>query len=168
MSDTILIGDKEDFAIQLGLHANIEKCKLCFWVQGRKMGSFTKGGELKYSIKAYNQFIADKESYYLSVFDKMTPTQINHYLVNDLFSLGRSPKKEKMEEYEKRKKIHLFFGGQFTNDGCDIIVLYKDSKVIFVYRPPKKAISHTYNTSYGNFCKVFDEYIEYCNEHSLL
>lgn len=77
MNDIIIFGYKNIFSIQLGLNANKEKCKLCFYVQGKKMGSFTKGGELKYSIKAYEVFTSKKEIYYEPGFEKMTPPQIN-------------------------------------------------------------------------------------------
>lgn len=168
MDDIILFGKKEEFAIQLGLHANVEKCKLCFFVQGKKMGSFTKGGELKYSVKAYDTFTANKEHYFLPAFEGMTATQIDKYLVIDLFSLGKSSKKEKVEEYERRKSLQLFFGSQFTNDGCEIILLYKNNKAIFIYKPPKKTTSDKYILDYEIFCKVFDEYIVYCIKNKLV
>lgn len=168
MGNIVLFGNKEEFAIQLGLHANVEKCKLCFFVQGRKMGSFTKGGELKYSIRAYNTFIANKERYFFSVFEKMTATEIVKYLVIDLFSLGKSTKKEKVEEYEKRKNLQLFFGSQFTNDGCEIILLYKNSEAIFIYNPPRKVVSYKYVIGYDILCRVFDEYISYCAKNRLI
>ena len=33
MDELLIFGDKNNFAIQLALHPNIEKCKLCFYVQ---------------------------------------------------------------------------------------------------------------------------------------
>jgi hypothetical protein len=161
MSDIILFGKKDDFAIQLGLNTNHEKIKLCFWVENRKMGSFTKGGELKYSIKAYKKFVENKENYYSPVFENMTPTQIRKYFIDEMFVLVKSNKKEKIEEYNKRKEFELFFGFQFTNDGCFIELLYKNNHVEFIYEPPRK-LAH-----YKTFCKVFDEYIIYCNENNL-
>lgn len=168
MENVITFGEKNNFAIQLGLHPNIEKCRLCFFVTGIKMGSFTKGGELQYSLKAYQKFISSKEMYFVPTFEKMTPIQINKYLIDDLFLLGRSSKKEKIEEYEKRKKLHLFWGTQFTNDTTEIILLYKDSEVRFIYRPPKKATARECKVGYDYFCKVFDEYIEYVNKNNLI
>lgn len=168
MDDVIVFGDKNNFVIQLGLHTNIEKCKLCFYVQGKKMGSFTKGGELNYSIKAYKIFTINKESYYDPIFEKMTPAQISKYLVDDLFALGRSSNFTQIEEYNKRKRLHLFFGSQFTNDGSEIILLYKEDEVKFIYSPPKKTTADEYIVDYEYFCKVFNKYIDYCISNKLV
>lgn len=89
-------------------------------------------------------------------------------MVDDLFSLGRSSKKEKIEEYKKRKKLHLFWGAQFTNDGSDIILLYRKEEVKFIYKPAQKRTADKYEVSYEDFCKVFDDYIKYCDENHLL
>lgn len=168
MEDILVFGEKDNFAIQLGLHPKIEKCKLCFFVKGKKIGTFTKGGELKHSINSYLKFINNKENYFTQPFESMTPTQICKYLVDDLFILGRSSNREKIAEYERRKKMHLFWGSQFTNDGADIILLYKDSEVKFIFRPPKKVVSIEFKISYNYFCNVFNKYIEYCNKNNLV
>jgi hypothetical protein len=165
--DIVLFGNKDDFAIQLGLHVNPEKCKLCLRVQGKKMGSFTKGGELKYSVKAYEKFAQGQESYYDSVFDKLTPTEIRKYFVDEMFALGKSNKKEKVDEYEYRQRFLLFWGIQFSNDGSFMKMLYKDENVIVVYEPPKKN-ADKYVTSFLGFCEVFEEYIDYCRDNNLI
>jgi hypothetical protein len=168
MLENKIFGDKTDFAIELGDTKTAGKYKLCFWVQGKKMGSFTRAGELSSSIKAYNTFKENKERFYLPVFDKMSPSQILKYLVTDLFTLGRSNKPEKKEDYERREKFFLFFGLQFANDGCSIKLLYKDKKVIFNYGPPKKTTANNYETTFDNFCKVFEEYIEYVTKNKIV
>jgi hypothetical protein len=168
MLENKIFGDKTDFAIELGDTKTAGKYKLCFWVQGKKMGSFTRAGELSSSIKAYNTFKENKERFYLSVFDKMSPTQIANYLVTDLFTLGRSKKTDKIEDYERRQKFYLFFGLQFANDGCDILPIYKDNNVIFIYSPPKTTNADSYETTFDNFCKVFDEYIEYVIKNKIV
>jgi len=163
----LLFGDKEIFAIQLGSLDNPEKIKLCFWVQGKKLGSFTKGGELKYSIKSYESFSMNHIMYYHPDFDDMTPTGIKKYFVDEMFTLMNSNKKEKQEEYEKRGQFLLFFGNQFTNDGSFMKVLYKENKVIFIYEPPRKE-AKKYITSFSIFCKTFEEYIKFCMENELV
>ena len=81
------------------------------------MGSFTKGGELKYSINAYKEFSSNKETYYDTAFDKLTPSKIRKYFADEMFVLMKSNKKDKQDEYGRRRKMELFFGLQFTNDG---------------------------------------------------
>lgn len=168
MENIKFFGNKEIFGIQLGLHDNLEKCKLCFWVKGRKIGSFTKGGELKYSIKAYTKFKDSKEKYYKSIFEQMTPTDIRKYFIDDMFSLGKSNKPEKVKEYEMRANFTLFFGEQFTNDSSFTKFLYNKNEVIVIYEPPKKLIAVKYNIQYPQFASAFDEYVEYCYKNKLV
>lgn len=161
-------GEKDAFAIQLEVPSSPDRCKLCFWVEGKKMGSFSKGGDLKYSIKAYNYFSGNKEQFYFSEFEHMDPTQITNYLLSSLFVFGQSQKKENQEEYERRRKMILFWGPQFTNDGCSIVTLYNDNEVFFIYTPPKKVESKKYIVDYGVFSSVFKKYISFCSDHKLV
>lgn len=164
----ILFGHKETFAIQLGLNPDIEKLKLCFWVQGQKIGSFSKGGPLKYSIKAFKLFIDNKDSFYDSRFFSMSPTEIRKFFVDEMLALLKSSKKESQIEYEYREKFHLFFGPQFSNDGCFIKVLYNSKNVIIIYEPPKKLLAVIFELNENTFHSVFQEYINYCNTNNLI
>jgi hypothetical protein len=57
MIDTLIFGNKSIFAIELGEPNTQGKSKLGFWIENKRLGNFTKSGELKYSIKAFQQFI---------------------------------------------------------------------------------------------------------------
>ena len=166
MSESILFGNRESFGIELGFSKTPRKYKLCLWVQKKRIGSFTKSGELKYFIKAINIFIAHKDEFYLPVFETKTPSQIVQFLVNDLFALGKSNKKENHDEYELRLKFYLFLGFQFSNDGSSIILLYRNNIVQFIYNPPKKATAEDYAILFVDFSNVYNEFINYCIANS--
>lgn len=168
MSENKIFGNKTDFAIELGDTKTAGRYKLCFWVQGKKMGSFTKAGELSSSIKAYTIFKNNKERFYFPEFDKMSPKQILKYLVADVLILANSDKKEKKDEYERRHALYLFLGLQFSNDGSSTRLLYKNKNVIFIYSPPKTVNADKYETTFENFCKVFEEYIEYVTKNKVV
>ena len=47
MNKTALIGNKTDFAIELGYTKNPKKFYLRFWIQGLPMGTFQKSSDLQ-------------------------------------------------------------------------------------------------------------------------
>lgn len=157
-----MFGNPDEFAIELGFTKTRNKYKLRFWIGGAKIGTFTKSGELTYSVKAYHRFTNNKEFYYLPIFDNLTPTRIFFYFTD--YTLLLSEKDEDLEEAERRSEFFLFFGKQFTNDGSDLILLYKDLKVFFMYTKAKPNDERAYSSevSYSTFCHLFDEYISYC------
>jgi hypothetical protein len=160
MKETILFGNKEDFAIELGFTKTKWKFKLCFWISEKRLGNFSKAGELKYSIKAYRKFIDNKDFYYLPLFDELTPSQIFDYLVN--FDLIYSTKENDIKESDKRIKFYLFFGEQFANETGGFLLLYKKGSVVFVVKRPMDGPIETYEIDFTFFCSIFDQYIEYC------
>ncbi|SIN69234.1 Imm42 family immunity protein [Chitinophaga niabensis] len=168
MNDIMLFGNKGEFAIQLGLHPNKKKCKLCFWAKGKKIGTFTRGAELDDSIKVYYQFSGNREDYYLPILDGMNPSQIIEYLVLEALVLVSSSKDEDFEEYQRRAKLHLNFGSQFTNDSSDLILLNKDDNVIIIYNPEKEEHIYEFVISFNTFSQVYEEYITYCLTNGLV
>jgi hypothetical protein len=165
IENLLLFGKKENFAIEIGATKNVKKFKIRFWVEGKSIGSFTKSGELKHSISEYKKFVHNKESYYLSLFDHLTFARIHYYLTD--ISLLLSDNDEDLAEFEIRKKFYRFFGDQFSNDSS-IILLYKESIVIFlVTKNGSEKIEH-YQVEYEKFDNVFREYIAYCELHKLI
>ena len=104
---TVLFGDKNNFAIELAYTKNPRKFKLGFWLENKRLGNFSKSGELKYSVREYWKFVNNKEFYYLHIFDGMSPKQIFDYLLD--WDLINSTKKEDIEEAERRQKFYVFF-----------------------------------------------------------
>ena len=166
MKETILFGNEGGFAIELGLTKTKKKFKLRFWMDGKRLGNFTKAGELKYSIKEYQKFIDNKNFYYLPIFDDLTSSQIFDYLVN--FDFIYSTKKHDIEESEERTKFYLFFGDQFANETGGFLLLYKNGKVVFIVKRPMDGPVDNYEIDVTIFCSVFDQYIEYCVVNKLV
>jgi len=164
--NNILFGQKESFAIELGMTKNPQKNKLRFWVKDFKIGSFTKADELDDSVRAYKKFTKNKESFYLQVFDHLTPTRILIYLTD--FTLLLSERDEDLKEMEKRQELSLSFGLQFHTDTSFFFLLYKNNEVKFLYKPAKKETAKEYSVHYNAFRDVFEEYIRYCNSNNLL
>jgi hypothetical protein len=166
MKETLLFGDKKNFAIELGFTKSTKIFKLGFWINSRRLGSFTKGGELKYSIREYQNFICNKDFFYRSVFDDMTPSEIFDYLL--LIFFRPAGKKLIKDDAESRKKFHLIFGDQFTNQNGSFLLLYKDNEVIFIVKRPNDGPVDRYNVDFNVFTKVFNDYIRYVGINNLL
>ncbi|TFF36537.1 hypothetical protein [Mucilaginibacter psychrotolerans] len=166
MKDTLLFGDKKSFAIELGFTKSTEIFKLGFWTNGRRLGSFTKGGELKYSIRTYQEFVYDKSFFYRSVFGDMSPSEIFDYLVMIFFR--PAGKKLTKDDAENRKEFHLFFGDQFANQTGGFLLLYKDNKVIFIIKRPNDGPVDRFDIDFSVFISAFDEYIRFVELNNLV
>ena len=161
----VILGNKQNFAIQIGYTKDPPKFKMCFWVNSKKIGTYTKGGELRFAIASFYSFWKHKETFFLPVLEKMTPQEIDKYLVRDMFELGDSDKPKDKAEYELRKSFGLFFGPQFSNDGSTITVLYQDHKVRFVYVLLRKKIFFEHHIDEDAFKQVFEELIKFEKSH---
>lgn len=163
LPETFLFGQKEQFALELESMKTKHNYKLCFWVNGNRLGTFTRGGELLYAIEAYYLFTRHKEDFYLLEFSTMSPAQIDYYLREIILLVG-STKKDKIEEYKKRAKLCLSLGNQFDADGVHL--LYHNDQVSFIYHPPfkgkVKAKIERYEVVYSVFCEVYSEFINFC------
>ncbi|RFZ94724.1 hypothetical protein D0C36_04075 [Mucilaginibacter conchicola] len=166
MEETILFGDKEKFAIELGFAKKKSRYKLRFWTEGIAYGSFTKSSELGDSITQYQKFINEKEKYYRAVFDDFSPKEIMYFLV-DFFLLGDTDGITD-EEIEKRIELYIFFGEQFTNQTSSLLLLYKKPNVIFIIQRPNDGPVDRYNISFDTFCQVFEEYIVYAQNNNFV
>jgi len=166
MEEVILFGSKADFGIELGFTKIKRKFKLRFWLKSKPLGSFTKSGELRNSIRAYNKFVNNNESYYLPLFDIFSPAEIFHYLVGFYFTDDRENVSQ--EEIDKRMEFDLFFGEQFSNQTGGFQLLYRYPNVIFIIKRPKDGPVDNYEIEFGTFCKVFDEYIAYVTINDLI
>lgn len=162
--ENTFLGDQKEFAIEIGRTKDINKYKLCFWINGIRIGSFSKGGELRFAIDAFKLFWQKRYEFNLPVLQKMTPKEIDKYLVRDMFELMDSEDQKDVEEYERRKRFDLFFGPQFSNDGSSITLLYQDSKIRFVYVLLRKQKFFEHFISENTFKAVFDELIEYAKQ----
>jgi len=162
MNNTQLFGDKLFFAIELGAPTTQGKSKLGFWIENKRLGNFTKSGELKYSIKAFQQFINNKDFYYLTLLDNKTPVEIFEYFL--CFDLLNSRKKSDVEEVERRLKFYLFFGDQFANQTGGFILLYTSGMVIFIIKRPMNGPVDRYDVPFQFFCDTFNNYIEYLSK----
>ena len=132
------------------------------------MGSCTKGGELKYSISTFYKFTQNKSEFYIPIFDSMSPVEIRKYFIDDEYWLMMSEKEEDAVELANREKLHLFFGSQFSNDGCFIQFLYNNNLVIVIYEPPRTLNAKKYLVEYDEFCGVFDQYVSFCKNNRLV
>ena len=165
MNEIVLFGNKENFAIELGLSKTPQRSYLCFWTMGKRLGTFTRSGELKYSIRAYLHFLANKDDFYNAIFDAFSPSEIDHFLIGYFFTEGRGGVSD--EETEERMKLGLIFGDQFANENGSFSILYKDKKVIFIINRPMKGPVYRCDIDFKTFCYVFEEYIAYANAHNL-
>ena len=166
MDGTLLFGEKENFAIELGFTNKPKKYKLGFWIKGKRLGSFTKSGELKYFSRAYYEFINRKDTQYLQIFDNFSPKEIDFYLIGFFFT--NECKRMSEEELNKREKFHIFFGDQFANQTGNFHLLYHNNNVIFIIKRPMDGPVDRYEILFEDFCRVFDEYIEYVTANNLV
>jgi hypothetical protein len=95
LPETFVFGQKEEFALELQSMKTKHSYKLCFWVNGNRLGTFTRGGDLWYAIEAYYLFTRHKEDFDLPEFSTMSPAQINYYLRETILLVSSKKKDEK-------------------------------------------------------------------------
>lgn len=156
MNNTIIFGEKDVFAIELGETKQVAMYKLRFWINNSAVGNFKKAGGIKQSIKEFNRFIENKERFYLDLFDDLPPLRIYYYLLDMLSDKSGNP-----DESNKKKEFYLLFGEQFNTATSGIILLYKDDKVRFLL-PRKAGVIDEVEIPYEEFYKVVGEYRSYC------
>ncbi len=156
-----LFGVKSLFAFEVGqLNATKKTAKLRFWLKGTSIGSFTKEGELIDSVKAFQKFLHNKESYYDHKFEKMTTKQIAHYFLESLVLVSGTDEDKK--EAQKRAQFDLFFGKQFSNTFGFNTILYRDGIVIFIlYRGDINKVKRL-EVPFHDFQYAFDKYYAFC------
>jgi len=163
-NNSILFGQKDHFAIEIKSGKG-KKYKFRFWIKSTPIGSFTKSGELKYSIKAYKDFVGNKDSYYLPIFDHLTINRIYVYLTDVTLLLNGDS--EGMAEFEKREKFYRFFGDQISNN-TTIILLYKSPNVIFLVSESGSEMAKGFEVVYDGFVKVFKQFVSYCETNEII
>jgi|GEM_PF-1078246 len=165
MEKCLLFGVKKSFAIELGYTKNSRKFYLRLWMQGSRMGAFTKAGELKFSIDTYKKILQRKEDLCFPLFDAMSAQDIFKYVLQiDI------DEEEGMASYEAMRHLSelSFFGPQFTNTQSFSLVLYKNNTLHFIWQNDFGAPVYEAKVPFSEFCKIFDEYITYCEGNKLL
>src|SRR3954469_1492899 len=112
MKNLILFGNKEIFAIQIETGSKLDKNKLCYWVTGRKVGNFTKGGEIKTIRTSYQKFEQQNDEFYLPQLEPFRLEQLREFFFEGLFELAGSGSMESVEEFQRRQKVLLNWGIQ--------------------------------------------------------
>jgi|GEM_PF-2670665 len=165
MKNIILFGSKEIFAIQIETGSKPDKNKLCYWVAGRKVGNFTRGGDIKTIRASYQKFKKQNEEFYLPELEPFRLEQLREFFAEGLFELVASASAESIEEYQRRRKIILDWGIQV--DGFNVILLSKPNDVLFFYTPPNQG-SKLEIVPNDIIRSVFDEFLRFCDDNKLV
>jgi hypothetical protein len=166
MNDTKLFGQKEIFAIEIGNTKTKMMFKLRFWVRNRKIGSFTKSGELSFSVQELNRFIDNKEHFYLDIFDSLDPAGIYDYITGIGLALKGKVRNNKV--FEERKFFYLLFGMQFNTVSSGILLLYKQSEVIFLLPREGHFVIDQERIPFEDFLNVVQEYTKFYQNEILV
>jgi hypothetical protein len=161
--EVIYFGKKEKFSIELGYAKKPNKYFLRFWIKELPMGTFKKAGTLDFSINTYKSILLKKDSMFLPEFENKTGEEINNY------TRGNPNKKEFAQRLEKLVPLYklAFFGPQFTDTQSEYLILYRDETLRFIWKNDFNQPLYESSVPFVEFCKVFDEYIKYCHDHSL-
>src|SRR5205085_2918263 len=129
-----------------------------------EMGSFKKAGELNFSIETFRKITQKKESLYLAVFDGMSAAEIYDYTIID------HDKEEDIKRLELLVPLYklAFFGKQFTDTQSLYLILYKDGLAWFIWKNDFNAPLRDAKITFGEFCDVFNQYIEFCMREKLI
>jgi hypothetical protein len=164
MKNLTLFGNKETFAIQIETGSKPDKNKLCYWVVGRKVGNFTKGGEIETIRTSYQKFQQQNEAFYLPELEPFRLEQLREFFAEGLFELVASASMESVKEYQRRRKYLLKWGIQV--DGFDVILLSKPNCVLFFYTPGQESKLEIVPNDI--FRSVFDEFFKFCDDNKLV
>lgn len=165
MQDEIIyFGKKENFSIELKNGKKPKKYFLRFWINNLPMGAFKKAGTLDFSINTYKSILQNKDSMFLPEFENKTGEEINNY------TRGNPNKKEYSQRLEKLVPLYklAFFGPQFTDTQSEYLILYRDEKLRFIWKNDFNKPLYEAFVPFEEFCKVFDEYVRYCQGHNLV
>jgi hypothetical protein len=162
--DSMLFGNKTLFAIELGYSKYPNKFYLRFWIQDLPMGAFKKPGDLKFSVDTFQKILKKKEYMFLPVFNGMSATEIhnytkiNHEIEEDI---------QRLDELVPLYKL-AFFGKQFTDTQSAYLILYKDSFFHFIWKNDFDKPLFEAKVRLDEFCRVFNDYAEYCYREGLI
>jgi hypothetical protein len=164
MQETILFGNKSDFAIELKSSKKPKKFYLRLWIQNLPWGAFKRASDLDFSISAFKKITKRKEEMNPSIFAGMSALEINNYTkVNheDEDDIDR------LEELIPLFKL-AFFGKQFTDTQSEYLILCKDGFLWFIWKNDYDKPLYDAKISFDQFSKVFHEYLEYCLQNKLI
>ena len=164
MFQNTLFGRKEMFAIELEYSKNPKKFYLRFWIQNLPMGTFKKAGDLKFSVDTFKRILDKKKSMFLPVFDSMTATEIHDYTK---INHDNEEELKRLQELVPLYKL-AFFGKQFTDTQSEYLILYRDEELQFIWKNDFNQSLNEGKIAFSEFCRVFNQYLEYCTQKKLI
>lgn len=163
--DCLFFGNKSLFAIEIAEAKRPKKFYIRLWFQGLNKGNFKRSGLLDDTVTNYRAIVKGKDKLYLPVFDGVTMPEIFSYVTSFNFRLD-----EDSERYDRVKHLsrHAFTATQFSNTQSHGFVLVKNDQLRLVWRNDFGLPINDATVPFDYFCKIFDEFVTYCEKNELI
>ena len=159
MKESIIFGNKANFAIEISPTKIKKKFYLRLWFKGLHMGNFERADYLDDSYKQYKKIVEKKEKMYLPIFDNMNIEDIFKHVFHLDFS-----KDEDVAKYDELtdQGIRGHFGYQFSDTkSAQILLCIKDDLWVIWQNDFGDPILNA-KIDFQYFSQIFEDYIKFC------